>query len=204
MVFNGDPYLIILPIWQYKFMAPKRSCTSTSYDADKFVSMAASNCYDQSLLKKVPIAERGFNIQESDFPNFDIIIRQWGRTQLCKHPKSAFIPLVHKFYANAYEQQRIVVQVQGKQVKFGHTILNHFYSLQDIKYDEYTRATMWTAQRSLKQSVGQVDEDSHNDMDYYGDIDIHDLPNGVVNHGEINISSKIYIILVSSLSAPSA
>ena len=89
-------------------------------------------------------------------------------------------------------------------MKFDHTILNHFYSLQDIKYDEYTRASMWTMQRSLIQSVGQVDEDSHNDMDYYGDIDIHDLPNGVVNHGEINISSKIYIILVSSLSAPSA
>ena len=50
-------------IWQVP-MAPKRSQTSSSYDADRFVSTAASKCYEQSLLKKVLIGEMGFSIQE--------------------------------------------------------------------------------------------------------------------------------------------
>ena len=35
-------------------MVPKRSRTSTSYDTIKFVSIAASNRYETSLLEKVP------------------------------------------------------------------------------------------------------------------------------------------------------
>ena len=44
-------------------MALKRSRTSSSYDANKFVSVAASNRYETSLLKKVPIGERGSTYQ---------------------------------------------------------------------------------------------------------------------------------------------
>ena len=51
---------------------------------------------------------------------------------------------------------------------------------------------------------GENDEHSHNDVDNYGDMDNHYLPNGMVNHGEVNIGSKVYIVSASSLSAPSA
>lgn len=127
----------MLPILQDKLMAPKRSCISTNYDADKLISAVASNRYDQSLLKKVPITESGFDIQEGDFPNFDRIIRQREWTQFCKQLESAILPLVRKFYANAYEQQGNVVQVQGKEVKFDRTMLNHFYSLRVIYNGKY-------------------------------------------------------------------
>lgn len=50
-------------------MTPKCSQTSSSYDTDRFVSAVASNRYEHSLLKKVPIGEQGFNIQEGHFPN---------------------------------------------------------------------------------------------------------------------------------------
>ena len=43
-------------------MALKQSRISSSYDANKFVYVLASNRYKQSLLKKVPTGERGFNI----------------------------------------------------------------------------------------------------------------------------------------------
>ena len=45
-------------------MAPKSSRTSSSYDADKFVSATTSNHYEQSLLKKVQIGDRGSVYEE--------------------------------------------------------------------------------------------------------------------------------------------
>ena len=119
-------------------MAPKRSRTSSSYDADKFVSAVTSNRYDQSLIKKVPITERWFSIQEGDFPDFDRIICERGWTQFCKQSQAAIIPLVQEFYANAYEHQGNIVRVWGKQVRFDCKTLNQYYALYDIKFDEYS------------------------------------------------------------------
>ena len=46
---------------------------------------------------------------------------------------------------------------------------------------------------------GENDGNNHNDVDYYGDMDDHDLPNGMVNHREVNIGSKIYIVSASQV-----
>ena len=86
-------------------MAPKHSRTSSSYGADRSVSVTSSNRYEQSLIMKVPIDEWGFNIQEEGFPDFDRIIRERGWTQFCKQPQAAILPLVQEFYANLYESQ---------------------------------------------------------------------------------------------------
>ena len=111
-------------------MAPKRSQTFSSYDADKFVSVAASNRFEQSLLKKVPIGERGFSIKEGDFPHFDRIIGKRGWAEFCKQPQAAILPLVHEIYANTYEHQGGVTKVRGKSVAFDRSTLNRFYGLQ--------------------------------------------------------------------------
>ena len=55
-------------------MALERAHTSSSYDATRFVSDVSSERYTQSLIKKVTIPERGFDIQKGDFLDFDLII----------------------------------------------------------------------------------------------------------------------------------
>ena len=65
-------------------MAPKRSRTSSSYDTNKFVSAAASNRYETSLLKKIPLGERGFNIPKGMFCSLDHEFSRRGWGEFCK------------------------------------------------------------------------------------------------------------------------
>ena len=69
-VFDG----IIFFLKYILLMALERAHTSSSYDATRFVSDVSSERYTQSLIKKVTIPERGFDIQKGDFLDFDLII----------------------------------------------------------------------------------------------------------------------------------
>ena len=119
-------------------MTPKRSRTSTSYDTTKFVSLVASNRYETSLLKKVPIGEREFNLPTGAFRSLDYEFSRRGWGEFCKQPPAAILHVVREFYANAYEHQGSVARVRGKAVAFDRTTLNRFYGLEDIEYDEYS------------------------------------------------------------------
>ena len=119
-------------------MAPKRSRTSTRCDTTKFVSLAASNRYETSLLKKVPIRERGFNLPTGAFCSLDHEFNRRGWGKFCKQPPAAILPMVREFYANAYEHHGSVAIVRGKAVASDRTMLNRFYGLEDIEYDEYS------------------------------------------------------------------
>ena len=119
-------------------MAPKRLRTSSNYNADRFVLASASSRYEKSLLNKVLIGERGFSIPRGGFPDFDQVIHQRGWVEFYKQPPATVLPLVCEFYANVYEHQGVVARVRGKSVAFDRMTLNRFYTLEDIKYDEYS------------------------------------------------------------------
>ena len=86
-------------------IALKRSRASSSHDANKFVSVAASNRYKTLLLEKVPIGERGFNIPKGSFHYFDQEFNKKGWGEFYKQSLATILPLVCEFYANAYEHQ---------------------------------------------------------------------------------------------------
>ena len=59
-------------------MVPKRARAFTNFESAKFESLEASQRYTKSLTKKVPIAERGFNIVQGQFPDFDYLVNNRG------------------------------------------------------------------------------------------------------------------------------
>ena len=124
-------------------MAPKRARTSqpVEFDRNRFVSTEAAERYTQGLIQKKIIPERGFRIEQGQFPDIDRMINLRGWGEFCKHPGPAVTSLVREFYANAYDATNGRVRVRGKEVVFDWKAINAYYSLPNIDQDEYLEYT---------------------------------------------------------------
>lgn len=64
-----------------------------------------------------------------------IIARHWKN--FCAHPHAAVVPIVRKFYANAYEHENRVTFYRDKRVPFNSLTINQFYNVLEIENDKY-------------------------------------------------------------------
>lgn len=57
-------------------MSPKRAraSASSSYDSTRFISVDAEKRYNEEVVYKTPVLERGYDVSESWFPNVNLII----------------------------------------------------------------------------------------------------------------------------------
>ena len=126
-------------------MPPKRARVSSSEatpsksknpNPHKFVSVEAAERYKHSVVHKSVIPERGF---EGNITHIIQHAGQRGWEELVKQPKSALVPVVREFYANAKEHKDKRAFVRGKWVPFDRTTINKHYNLPDIEGDKYSR-----------------------------------------------------------------
>ena len=117
----------------------KKRKSKVVFDSSKFVSEEAQIRYHDSVSNRSLIAERGLIPTSAGFPGLWSIIRQRGWGEFCAQPKSAIVPLVREFYANALEHNHRRVFVRGKQVDFNGKAINRFFKLPDIENDGYTQ-----------------------------------------------------------------
>ena len=101
-------------------MPPKRARVSSSEattsksknpNPHKFVSVEAAERYKHSVVHKSVIPERGF---EGNITHIIQHAGQRGWEELVKQPKSALVPVVREFYANAKEHKDKRAFVRGK------------------------------------------------------------------------------------------
>ena len=115
----------------------KKRKSKLIYDSDKFVSEEAQSRYHESVVKRIPIAERGLCVSGVSWPAIqnNIYARKWD--EFCKQPKAAVVPIVREFYANAPEHNNRKVFVRGKWVSFSGRAINQFFKTPDIDKDDY-------------------------------------------------------------------
>ena len=64
-------------------------------------------------------------------------IENKGWEKSIAHPKATILPVVQQFYANVKEGEWDNVFMQGKRLRFSHTIINEFFRLNDLETLEY-------------------------------------------------------------------
>ena len=79
----------------------KKGKSKVVFDNDKFVSEEAQTRYFESVSARNLIAERGLMVTDVAFPFIASIIRARKWEKFCAQPKSAIVPIVREFYANA-------------------------------------------------------------------------------------------------------
>ena len=86
-------------------MAPKKkqktvaaSSSSEMFDKKRFVSQATCDCYGNSIVKRVPIQERGIQLTWYKVLH-PIKRRKWEI--FVTYPKPSVVAVVREFYANA-------------------------------------------------------------------------------------------------------
>lgn len=113
---NSSKYLVFKNL-----IAPKRervaessSRASTTYDATRFVSEASSERFNEYLVNRNLIKERGLVPFESNGVSIRDVIRErrWG--VLIAHPEVAVVSIMKEFYAHAAEARDKVAMVRGK------------------------------------------------------------------------------------------
>ena len=101
-------------------MAPKKkqktgaaSSSSKMFDKKKFVSQATFDRYGNSIIKKVPIQERGIQLTWYKVLH-PIKRRKWEI--FVTHPEPSVVAVVREFYANASEHRNFRAFVREKWV----------------------------------------------------------------------------------------
>ena len=114
-------------------MPPRKSNTSQSYDAIKFVNLGAQERYTSHLQLK-PIQEGGLIQNLEKDVKKTIMDNKW---ELCDHFDPIVVPVIRKFYANGMERDGFIVLVIGKRLPFDQSTINRYYDLTNLKDDGY-------------------------------------------------------------------
>ena len=115
-----------------------RPSSSQSFNVKKFVSAKAEVRFNDSIIKRVGLKERGFDLELHRFPDICAIIERWGWQKFCQQLASAAMTAVWEFYANTKETTGPATMVCEKTIKFNIVTINRFYQIPILVIDKLT------------------------------------------------------------------
>ena len=107
------------------------SSSSSTFDANRFKSFAHEQRFNNLVLKKRIIRERGIQLKDGEYPEITTLITSRKWMTLCRAPEDGCQTLVREFYANAYHEneqdEKYMSFVRGKAIYFTPRVLNRMF-----------------------------------------------------------------------------